>query len=147
MSSGSPECAARLAIADLVMAYTRAGDTGRIDEFVDCFAADGVLEVKGRAHLGHDAIASFVGDVGARFTGRSGFLPARHHVASAWCELGNDGTARGGAYFTLMAADGPDHWGVYRDRYVLVDGRWRFAHRCVRTEGARAGSPVADLVE
>ncbi|HEX6657672.1 MAG TPA: hypothetical protein VF065_06300, partial [Ilumatobacter sp.] len=55
--------------------------------------------------------------------------------------------ARGGAYFALVAADGLDHWGVYRDRFVKIDGRWHFAHRRVKVEGARPGSPEAAMVE
>ena len=110
-------------------------------------APDGVLEVKGRVNRGHDEIAAFVREVGQLFSADRAFLPARHHVASIWVELTGAGEGHGGAYFSLVAANGLDHWGVYRDRFVRLDGRWLFAHRRVTTEGARPGSPVAHLVD
>lgn len=141
------EIVARAAIADLMTTYARAGDSGRVEDFVACFAPHGVLEVKGRVNRGHAEITEFVRDVGQLFSADQLFLPARHHLASIWSELTGEDEARGGAYFALVAATGVDHWGVYRDRLVRIDGQWRFAHRRVRTEGARDGSPVSHLVE
>jgi hypothetical protein len=130
-----------------MFAYTRAGDSGRVDDFVACFAPDGVLEVKDRTNRGYVEIAQFVRDIGQIFRGDPGYLPARHHLASLWVELTGAEQARGGAYFALVAANGLDHWGVYRDRFVKIDGQWCFAHRRVTVDGARAGSPVLSSVE
>jgi len=38
---------------------------------------------------------------------------------------------------------GPDHWGRYRDRLVVRDGRWLFAHRRARADGYAPGSVFA----
>jgi hypothetical protein len=138
---------ARMHITDTMLAYTRAGDSGRVDDFAATFAPDGVLEVKDRINRGHVQIAQFVRDTGEIFRIDPEYLPARHHVTSLWVELTGADEARGGAYFALVAANGLDHWGVYRDRFVRIDGRWYFAHRRVRVEGARAGSPVSSSVE
>ncbi len=140
------ELAARAAISDTMAAYTRAGDTGRVDDLVACFAPDGALEAAGRINRGPAEIRAFVRQVGEIFSARAGFLPARHHVASVWIEIRDVETARAGAYFALVAADGVDHWGTYRDDLVLVEGAWRFAHRRVKIDGARPGSPVAYMV-
>jgi hypothetical protein len=138
---------ARAAILQTIAAYTRAGDTGRVEDLVACFAPDGVLETAGRVSRGPDQIRAFVSEVGEMFAADSAFLPARHHVASVWIELERKDRARAGAYFTLVAANGVDHWGTYRDGLVRVAGRWCFARRRVRIEGAREGSPVATMVE
>jgi hypothetical protein len=141
------DLAARAAIADTIATYCHAGDSGRIDEFLSCFAADGVLETKGRTSRGSTEIAAFVREIGVAFSSDPAFLPARHHVASVWVRLLSPDEALAGAYFALFAANGLDHWGTYRDRFVLTKGRWCFAHRRVRLEGARDGSPVGWLVE
>jgi hypothetical protein len=51
--------------------------------------------------------------------------------------------ARGAAYFFVVTERGPDHWGQYHDRFVSVDGEWRFAHRRVRVDGVAPGSWAA----
>lgn len=141
------ELIARTAITDVMLLYTRAGDAGSVDDFTSCFSPDGVLETHGRSSRGHAEITAFVHDIGALFRQQEGFLPARHHLASMWVERTGADESRGGAYFSLVAASGLDHWGTYSDRFVRRDGRWRFARRTVRIEGARHGSPVAHLCE
>ena len=64
----------------------------------------------------------------------------RHHVTSVLVEVESPTAATARAYFFAITERGPDHWGRYRDRLLLHEGRWRFAHRRVRTDGAAAGA-------
>src|SRR4029453_476001 len=67
----------------------------------------------------------------------------RHRVTTFSIEGTGADAASGTAYFLVVTDGGPDHWGLYRDRYVRVDGAWRFAERRVRVEGVGADSAAA----
>ena len=86
---------------------------------------------------GRDAIRAFLGDTAASLAG--GGAPKRlfHHVASHTITVRDRTTASGAAYFLVVTAAGPDHWGRYGDRYIARDGLWLFAERRVRVEGLR----------
>lgn len=139
------EVAARVEIMDLVARYTRAGDTGRGRELAALFAEDGEYEIDGpREATGRAEIERLIEEVKVDFAAApSGFAPARHHVSSLTIDFDDAEHARGRAYFLLVGGWGPDHWGIYRDRYVRVEGRWYFAHRTARMEAAVSQSPVA----
>jgi hypothetical protein len=143
------EVEARLAIADLVARYTRAGDTGRAAEFSDLFAADGEFEINGgRQAQGHAAIATLMEEVKTSFAkAPATFFPARHHVTGLTIDFEDQDHAVGRSYFLLIGGWGPDHWGVYRDRFARSGGKWRFARRHALMEGALAQSPMAFLLE
>jgi uncharacterized protein (TIGR02246 family) len=130
------EAAAREAIRELAARYAHCADRGRFDELVALFAPDGVLAIAGREPLaGREAIRAFLADTAATRAG--GGAPTRlfHHVASHSITLHDQTTASGAAYFLVVTASGPDHWGRYGDRYVARDGIWLFAERRVRVEG------------
>ena len=67
----------------------------------------------------------------------------RHHVSSVRIDLSDAGNAAGSSYFLVVTERGLDHWGRYRDRYVLRAGRWLFATRQVRVDGVSPGSWAA----
>jgi hypothetical protein len=67
----------------------------------------------------------------------------RHHVTPVSVEFTAPTEARATSYFLTMGRTGPDHWGLYRDELVAVDGRWLFARRVVTVEGHSAESPAA----
>jgi hypothetical protein len=143
------EVEARLAIADLVGRYTRAGDTGRASEFSELFTDDGEFEINGgRQALGHAAIASLMKEVKVAFAqAPATFFPARHHVTGLTVDFEDPDHAVGRSYFLLVAAGwGPDHWGIYRDRFRRVRTEWRFARRHAVMDGARSDSPMAFLM-
>lgn len=127
---------ARESIRDLVVRYAHAADRGRFDEVAALFAADGSLELPdGRVVVGPAAVRDFLRGTGA--TLRAGGTPPvlRHHVTTHLIDLHVDGTAAGRAYFLVVTAAGPDHWGCYSDRYVRTGDGWRFAGRRVRVDG------------
>jgi SnoaL-like domain len=143
------EVEARLAITDLTSRYTRAGDTGRVSDFSEVFADDGEFEINGgRKAQGHQAIAILMEEVKAAFAkAPPGFFPARHHVTGLTIDFGDPDHATGRSYFLLIGGWGPDHWGVYRDRFERRGSSWRLARRHAVMEGALPQSPMAYLLE
>jgi hypothetical protein len=143
------EIEARLAITDLTGRYTRAGDTGRALDFGELFADDGEFEINGgRKARGRQPIATLMEEVKAAFaTAPATFFPARHHVTGLTIDFDDPEHATGRSYFLLVGGWGPDHWGVYRDRFERRDGSWRFTRRHAVMEGALPQSPMAYLLE
>ncbi len=130
------ELAAREAIRDLVAAYAQAVDGGRLDELIELFTPDGVLETPDtEAHRGRAAIRARIAGAQHALADTTASALIRHHVSNLRIVVTGPQDATGEAYFFVLTAHGPDHWGRYRDRYTLVDGRWRFAHRRVRLDG------------
>src|SRR5262245_50585230 len=78
------ELSARERIRDSLARYSWSGDALRVHELVLAFCDDGVLEVRGEAPVeGRDAIAAFIGGVGATADARStGPRIVRHNVTN-----------------------------------------------------------------
>jgi hypothetical protein len=150
------ELVAREQVRDTVATYNHCGDRLRLDELAACFTPDGVLETKGgwTAH-GRAEIISRLGGVQAMTAatvapGAAGATASdaagtrafiRHFVANLRFESVAPDRIATSAYFCVLTAAGPDHWGRYRDILVPAEGRWLFAHRTVRTDAFAAGSP------
>lgn len=144
------ETVAREAIRDLVARYNSLGDSGRFGPLLELFAPDAAMELRQRGHddhRRHEGLAA----IESIFTGVSDLLrgdggdaapPAyvRHFTATHVVDVIDDGHATGRLYFQVLTDQGIDHWGRYVDRYVRLDGRWRFAERVVTTEGWAPGS-------
>lgn len=133
------ELFAREQLRDLVARYTWSGDGGDADALAALFTSDGVLDVgeHGGRWSGRDVIRAELAAVADRVAARGVRPgPVRHHVSNLLLEIdGSHASAR--AYFVVFTAIGVDHWGRYRDRFVLnSDQRWRFAERIVRVDGA-----------
>jgi hypothetical protein len=138
------EAAAREEIRELVARYAQYADRGRFDDLVALFIADGVLCIDDREPLhGRAAIRAFLDATAAGLRGSGSPALIRHHVTTLTIDVTGADTATGAAYFLVVSGAGPDHWGLYRDRYVRLDGAWRFAERRVRVEGFAPGSAAA----
>jgi hypothetical protein len=138
------EVAARLAIQATLADYVRYADQGRGDALADLFTEDGVLtaatdELRGRAAIAAYLDANRV-DLAARAEAPGRI---RHHLALPSIELLGPAAAKARTYFLAVTGTGPDHWGVYRDRLVAVDGQWRFASRVATVEGQAPGGWAA----
>lgn len=134
------ELLAREGVRDTLARYAHAADSGRFEEMVRLFTDDGVLDVDGREPLrGRAAIESFLTATrdSLRETTVRPFI--RHHVNSVLVEIAAPAEARAASYFFAITERGPDHWGRYRDRLLLRDGRWLFAERKVRVDGRAPG--------
>ena len=143
------ELSAREQIRELVAAYAHHADSGRFHDFALLFAANGVLEVKGDEPIqGRVDILSYLEGVGKDLASATTFPLIRHHVSNLTIDFVSPNEARGICYFLAVTEHGVDHWGRYRDRYVPAPsnegaGRWLFAHRFVRTDGATPGGWAA----
>ncbi|GAA3936665.1 hypothetical protein GCM10023085_17610 [Actinomadura viridis] len=140
------ELVARERIRDTLAAYTHAGDRGRAEELAATFTEGGVLEIRGgEVCSGREAIVALLAAAAGRGSapgpdGRPGVI--RHMVTNLRFEEVTPRLARTSAYFLVMNARGPDHWGRYRDVLVPCGDRWLFSRRLVSVDGHGAGSTM-----
>lgn len=134
------ELTAREQVRDTLAEYNHAGDRGRVAELAACFTVDGVLEVKGRplARGRAAVLAALGGSAGAGSAVPHRFV--RHHVSTVRLESVDPERVQAAAYFLVLTAFGPDHWGRYRDVLVPAEGRWLLAHRRVTVDAAVAST-------
>ena len=138
------ELVAREEIRDLVARYAHHADAGRLDELVALFAEDGLLQIDDREPLrGRDAILALLASTRSGARESPAARSIRHHVSSLRIDVSARDAATGSSYFLVVTQRGPDHWGRYRDRYAVREGRWVFAARQVRVEGTARGSWAA----
>ena len=77
------ELVAREAIRETVASYAHLVDSGRFDDVVDLFTADGVLEVKGREPaVGHDGLRAFFRGVGDDLAETTTVPLIRHYTSN-----------------------------------------------------------------
>lgn len=143
------ELAVREAVRETLARYNHAGDRGRVSELAEQFAPDGILEIHGGARMeGRAAIAEGLGGAVRRSidSAAPGGLPpiVRHHVSSVLIHDVTPERAEAASYFAVLTRDGLDHWGRYRDVLLPYGGRWLLAHRFVRVDARRPGSPLAE---
>lgn len=143
------ELAIRERVRDTYATYAHAGDRFRLDELAACFAADGVLEVKGRkTAVGRPAIVAMLGG-GARSEAATEPPLVRHFVTNVLFESITPERVQSSAYFCVMTRTGDhvgvDHWGRYRDVLVPEEDRWVFAHRVARVDVGVSGGWFAGV--
>ena len=145
--AGILSTADQLAIRDVVARYSWAIDTGDVDDFVTCFASDGVLEWdafdvplrwQGSKALRH--FATYLRDQPST-AGR------QHHVTNVILEPSKDG-ASGRAYVAvaLRQGDGPhllNVMGWYEDIFRREGGEWRLAKRIIHDWSGRVVGKIA----
>jgi hypothetical protein len=124
------------AISDLLARYTASGDRGQTEQLAACFAPDGVLEFPGTRAVGPAAILSALNS-GPR---NPALTLVRHHLTTSQILPADPGTATGRTYFQVFSNVGPDHAGVYADRFVRLGTGWHFEHRQVRIDWQAAHS-------
>ena len=135
------ELAAREAIRETVARYAHLVDRGRIDELLELFAEDGVLEAGERPPArGRAAIREFFLETGKRLASAATTPLIRHHLSNLAIDVTGPDEATAESYFLALTERGPDHWGRYRDRFVHRGSRWLFQHRRARADGYAPGS-------
>lgn len=127
------EMLAREGIRKTIAQYTDAGDNGRYEDLIPCYAEDGIFEVaigqwQGRAEI-EQALRSLRAKRDA-----NGPLLQRHHLGTCWIDVEDATHARAITYYAVISGCGLDHAGRYIDRLVKRDGHWQFAHRKVTVE-------------
>jgi 3-phenylpropionate/cinnamic acid dioxygenase small subunit len=134
---------AREGIRDLVSRYNSYGDTGKFDPLFELFAEDAVMEVgpaQGERTLyeGRENVKKIFLGAKERVDHQlatSGPTYIRHFTATHQIDLVDADHATGRCYFAVIIDRGLDHWGRYIDRYVRIDGAWKFEHRRVFVDG------------
>ena len=134
------ELRARESIRHTINSYNIFGDRLQ-EEFVDCFTDDAVFEFGADVHYRYEGKEEIRGwrrqfskgppqPAGAREAPKF----VRHHLTTTRIELTGPDTAEGRCYFHVYTQVGPDHCGVYTDKYRKVGDRWLIAHRKIRTD-------------
>ena len=127
------EMLAREGIRQTIARYTDAGDNGRYEDLIPCYAEDGIFEIATGRWEGRPAIEQALRTMRAG-RDRSGVALQRHHLGTCHIVIDAPDKAHSITYFTVISDIGPDHAGRYIDAHVLRDGRWQFAHRNVVVE-------------
>jgi hypothetical protein len=143
------ELLARESIRQTLARYNIFGDRVRVEEFLEAFTEDGVLEFGGERsgevtrHAGREAIRGWMtewrrkpptADPPEPARTAQGAMFVRHHITTSHVEFTGQDTAEGRTYFVVYTPIGPDHAGVYADRFRETGERWLISHRKVRTE-------------
>jgi uncharacterized protein (TIGR02246 family) len=123
------------AIRTLRARYADACDKGyNADAMTELFAPDGVWEFTNAwgTHRGHDEIHAFMTEVGKQI------VWALHFMICPVISVHSATEASGTWYIlelaTMVGLDEPDDHdavvlsGTYEDRYVKIDGEWKFQH-------------------
>ncbi len=130
-------------IKQLIATYTANGDRGRVSELAWIFAEDAVMTTSQWRAEGRAAIAKALGGSGgaqdpermakALAAGARGPI-MRHHLTSCYITFDGPDEATGRNYWINFSEHGPDHSGLYSDKYRRIDGEWRIVSRDVRLD-------------
>jgi hypothetical protein len=121
----------------LVYTYGRALDLGDMDAAADCFAVDGSMA----RPMNPDQIVRGREEIRASLKTRPKTLLTKHLATNVMIDVETRDTATGVSYLTMIActptpgaqppfeSPGPLYFGEFRDRFVRVDGEWKFLER------------------
>ncbi|WP_375398835.1 nuclear transport factor 2 family protein [uncultured Sphingomonas sp.] len=123
---------AREGIRQTIARYTDAGDNGRYEDLIPCYAEDGIFEIASGQWHGRAAIEKALRTM--RAARDATVKLQRHHLGTCHITLKGPEHAAAVTYFTVISDIGPDHAGRYLDDLVRRDGTWQFAHRNVMVE-------------
>jgi hypothetical protein len=130
------ELLAREEIRQLLATYSIAGDRADYATMASVFAEDGILD--GASHrVGREAIIHSLADRPTTASGPDrpiGF--SRHCLTTSLVTFQSAESASGRTYFIVFTDSGPDHVGVYVDRFAKIEGRWMIQHRDARIDWA-----------
>jgi hypothetical protein len=128
-------------IRQLIATYTAEGDRGRVDRMAHIFAEDATMVIPSWRAEGRAGIVKALSGGGGTdkpmrksdpITGRGPIM--RHHLTSCYITFDGPDDATGRTYWINFSENGPDHSGLYADKYRRIDGRWLITHREVRLD-------------
>lgn len=123
---------ARDQIRNLVATYNNCADRGKIDEFIDVFAPDAVLETTGMVMQGKDNIAHSIRTIATGKNPNVNLSGSRHQLTTTRIEINDDNHAQGWIYFFVSRRGEIIEEGTYIDHYVRLEAGWRIAKRRVK---------------
>jgi hypothetical protein len=149
------ELLAREAIRDTLAKYNVSGDRLKIEDYVSCFAEDGIMEAEHKdpafafRYEGRDAIRAWQERWldGTMSGGVHKATFARHHLSTCKIDLTSPDSAQVRTYWVAWTDVGPDHAGYYLDSFRKVAGEWLIAHRRVREDWRAPNSLFGNPVE
>ena len=123
--------AAEVEIGGLIQRFSEAVDFNRIEDFVACFAEDGVFEMLGNSWKGHAALRAGMGAAMENFAKE---LIWRHYFMPPILEFVSDDAAEGRGYCLLQAFRKEGGLQVpfsvdYKDRYIRTAQGWKLHFR------------------
>ena len=141
------ELLAREAIRDTIAKYNVSGDRLKAEDYAACFTEDGIIEstTKGvRDNFRYEGRAAILEWQNAWRNAKPGQETrkdvvrkatfVRHNLTTCKIDLTGPDTADVRTYWMVITDAGPDHSGVYVDKFRVEDGQWLIAHRKVRTD-------------
>jgi hypothetical protein len=151
------ELIARESIRDCIARYNANGDSGRIEQMLEVFAPDGIMETGTSRYEGRDAIRAFMNSVVDRgkpkwdtetstvmtpmqeWTSRGRTPHIRHFTSTTQIDVHSETHATARSYYLFLTVHGLDHWGRYLDEFAPIDGKWLITHRREITDAAFEG--------
>jgi len=138
------ELLVRESIRDLVGRYNSAVDRGAYEELARIFTPDGVLSFGGET--GFDGCREIVSALRQAADRRGAFAAGnfqRHIIGNSIIHVDGERSARSIHYALVVSELGVDHFGLYRDDFVALDGRWLIRRRLANLEWVRPDSRFA----
>ena len=137
---------ARESIRHTLALYHAGGDSGDYDLLGSAFSEDGIL-VRGNPGMVLVGREEIVTALKARVLqrGRQGEAGCfqRHHLTSSHVESISPMEAVVTSYFLVITELGPDHAGIYADRFAKVGDCWLIARRQAKKDWIRPDSRFA----
>jgi len=130
----------REAIRQLIATYTINGDRGRVQDMISIFAEDARMETSAWIAEGRAGIFKALTTLGGeRKTTAPELKPdqrriMRHHLTSCLITFDGPDEATGRTYWINFTEVGPDHAGLYADKFERREGEWRIVSRDVRRD-------------
>jgi len=138
------ELLAREGIRATMAKCSQAGDSLRAEDYAACYTEDGVLQTEGAdgsVHFRHEGRSVILdwqnrwkSGGGGADTGSRKVSFVRHNLSTCQITMTGPDSAKARTYWFVMSNNGPDHCGVYTDRFRKVGDAWLIEERRVCTE-------------
>lgn len=123
---------ARDQIRNLVATYNNCADRGRIDEFIEVFAPDAILETTGMTMEGKANIEHSIRNIATGKNPDVDLSGSRHQLTTTRIEINDENNAQGWIYFFVSRRGEIIEEGTYIDHYIRLANGWRIAKRRVK---------------
>jgi ketosteroid isomerase-like protein len=134
-------------IKQLIATYTAEGDRGRVDAMAWIFADDAKMMTSAWIAEGRAGIVQALKEMGGARKGPTTPTPPgvrgrimRHHLTSCYITFDGPDEASGRTYWINFSEFGPDHSGLYADKFRRIEGRWKIVNRDARRDWVAAES-------
>lgn len=123
---------ARDQIRHLIACYNNMADRGRIDEFANLFADDGILQITHQSLQGRETIYRELSSIASGTRPDVDLSGSRHQLTTCRIEMTGENSAQGWTYFFVSRRGTIIEEGTYIDQFTKTAEGWRFAHRRVK---------------